>query len=80
MKTWKIILIVIASVIASVSAAFLVIHRRVILAWIRGEELPEPPKWHPHCGSKRELPDCCKKKELPEEEEDDDISIQYFEE
>ena len=25
------------------------IHRRVILAWIRKEPLPEPPAWHAWC-------------------------------
>lgn len=30
-------------------AGFVYVHRRVILALIRGEELPEPPAWHVWC-------------------------------
>ena len=77
MKTWKIIVIAIASVIASVTAAFLIIHRRVIMAWIKGEELSEPPKWHPFCSSNKELPACCRKDELPEDEEE--VPIEFLE-
>ena len=77
MKTWKIIVIAIASVIASATAVFLIIHRRVIMAWIKGEELPEPPKWHPFCCSDKELPDCCRKEEKPEDEEA--VPIEYLE-
>ncbi len=49
MSTKKLIIIIVTSVIAAMLAAFLFIHRRVILAMIRGEELPEAPEWHKHC-------------------------------
>ena len=62
MKTWKIIVIAIASVIASATAAFLIIHRRVIAAWINDEELPELPAWHPGCHGGKKLPKCCDEK------------------
>ena len=29
--------------------ALLVIHRRVIVAALTGEEMPEPPEWHKKC-------------------------------
>ena len=32
---------------------FIGIHRNVIKAWIRGEELPKVPKGHGHCCKKR---------------------------
>ena len=28
------------------------IHRRVIRAWLLGEPMPEPPKWHKKCFGK----------------------------
>ena len=64
MKTWKIIVIAIASVIASATAAFLIIHRRVIAAWINDEELPELPAWHPGCHGGKKLPKCCDEKNV----------------
>ncbi len=36
---------------------FLILHRRVISAWITGEPMPEPPEWHKKflcCGKKEE--------------------------
>lgn len=31
------------------TCCMLVIHRRVIAACIKGEPMPEPPKWHKKC-------------------------------
>ena len=28
---------------------FLIIHRRVIAAWLTGTEMPEMPEWHKKC-------------------------------
>ena len=48
MKTRRIFLII--SITQCVLAAcFLFLHRNVIKALIKGEEVPELPKWHPHC-------------------------------
>ena len=33
-------------VVAGCAVATLVIHRRVIIAAVKGEPLPEPPAWH----------------------------------
>jgi len=35
------------------TGVFLIVHRRVIKAWITGSEMPAVPKWHPNfCGIK----------------------------
>ena len=35
------------------TGVFLIIHRRVIKAWITGGEMPKAPDWHPNfCGIK----------------------------
>jgi len=39
-----------AGVIAVSAAACLIVHRRVVVALVKGEPLPEPPAWHKHCG------------------------------
>ena len=44
-NAWKILLICVAVLFA----AFLVIHRRVIAAWITGSPMPEMPEWHKKC-------------------------------
>ena len=46
LKTW---ILVIASVLAVLCAAWAFIHRRVILAAIRREPLPACPHWLPRC-------------------------------
>lgn len=28
------------------AVAYLVIHRRVVIALVKGEPMPEPPEWH----------------------------------
>ena len=43
MKTFANILL---GLIIGCAVASLVVHRRVIAAAIKGEPLPEPPKWH----------------------------------
>jgi len=35
--------------LAILFGVFLVIHRRVIAAWLTGGEMPEPPEWHKKC-------------------------------
>lgn len=37
-----------------VIAGWVFVHRRVIAALIRGEELPEPPEWHVWCRKQSE--------------------------
>lgn len=49
MKKRTVILIAIVSVVAAIMGAFLFIHRNVIKALIKGEELPELPEGHPTC-------------------------------
>lgn len=36
-------------VAAGCAVCYLVIHRRVVAALVKGEALPEPPEWHKHC-------------------------------
>ncbi len=45
-KLWMIVLICLFSAICG---AWVFVHRRVILALIKGEELPEAPSWHFWC-------------------------------
>lgn len=58
------------------TGVFLIIHRRVIKAWITGSEMPKPPKWHPNfCGIKnREYQDLGE--ELEEELEEEELEIE----
>ncbi len=45
--------IVIVELILTV--VFLIVHRRVIKAWLTGSEMPKAPDWHPNfCGIKNE--------------------------
>ena len=40
-----------ALVVAGVGVvACAIVHRRVIIACVKGEALPEPPEWHKQCG------------------------------
>lgn len=32
--------------VAGSAVAYLVIHRRVVIALVKGEAVPEPPAWH----------------------------------
>lgn len=54
MKRRTIIIIAIVSAISAILGAFLIIHRNVIKALIRGEELPELPEGHPACCVKKQ--------------------------
>ena len=56
-KTW---LTVIIAVLVCICTCLAFIHRRVIRAAIKGEELPERPHWHP----------CMKKKTAEEATEE----------
>lgn len=38
--------IVFLVLILAFAACMLYIHRRVIRAWLKGEEMPKAPKWH----------------------------------
>ena len=41
-------------VVAGCAIASLIIHRRVIVAMVKGEPMPEPPAWHAgHPGCKK---------------------------
>ena len=48
-KVKRTLLLIVATLLAASLAAFAFIHRRVILAAIKGEPLPEMPANHP-CG------------------------------
>ena len=47
MKKGTIIAIAIGTIIAAVLAVFLHIHRNVIFALLKGDDLPEVPEGHP---------------------------------
>ncbi|MBR3245605.1 MAG: hypothetical protein IKF90_23375 [Parasporobacterium sp.] len=49
MKKGKTIFFILLAIGAVVTACFLFIHRNVIKALIKGEELPEIPEGHPQC-------------------------------
>ena len=54
MKTFAKIALCVA---AASAAACAVVHRRVIVAWITGGPVPEPPEWHTHCHPCKEQED-----------------------
>lgn len=49
MKKGSKIVIIVVAVFAVLLSCFLFIHRRVIAAMIKGEELPPLPEGHPRC-------------------------------
>lgn len=65
MKKKTAIIIAIVSAVAAIMGAFLFIHRNVIKALIKGEELPELPEGHLACcvlKKSEEHPACCETK------------------
>ncbi len=45
---------IVCCLVAALLGVCVFVHRRVILALIEGEELPEAPSWHCWCKNRRE--------------------------
>ena len=77
MKKKNLIILIVSAVIITLLAVFAYIHRNVIKAMIKGEELPALPEGHPHCchnGKKGKS--CCKD---ASDDDLDDADIDYYE-
>ena len=51
-KEVKIMMICMLITLVVLLVCWVIIHRRVIKAWIKGEPLPEAPEWHKKCFAK----------------------------